>query len=219
MIRLIIADDQLLVRAGLRMVLETADDMEVVGEADDGLEALTVAREQSPDVVLMDIRMPRLDGLEATRQLLASSPQTLRVLMLTTFDSDEYLYRALVAGASGFLLKTAPPDRLIEAVRCVHAGEALLAPTITRRLIERFLSRPPRPEGAAPLAELTDREREVLTLIGRGRSNTEIAEALVVAETTVKTHVNRIKSKLAIRDRAQAVVVAYETGLVLPGQA
>lgn len=219
MIRLVIADDQALVRAGLRMVLETAEDMEVVGEADDGVEAVALARELTPDVVLMDIRMPRLDGLEAARQVLARASDGLRVLMLTTFDSDEYLYRALRSGASGFLLKTAPPDRLIDAVRCVHAGEALLAPTITRRLIERFLSVPPQPRQASSLDALTDREREVLTLIGRGRSNGEIAADLVLAETTVKTHVNRIKAKLAIRDRAQAVVLAYETGLVLPGQA
>jgi DNA-binding NarL/FixJ family response regulator len=217
-IRLVIADDQALVRAGLRMVLETAEDMEVVAEAGDGVEVVALARELEPDVVLMDIRMPRLDGLEAARQVLDRSGDDLRVLMLTTFDSDEYLYRALVSGASGFLLKTAPPDRLIDAVRCVHAGEALLAPTLTRRLIERYLSRPPQPEDAPALEVLTDREREVLTLIGRGRSNGEIAEDLVLAETTVKTHVNRIKAKLAIRDRAQAVVVAYETGLVLPGQ-
>jgi DNA-binding NarL/FixJ family response regulator len=167
----------------------------------------------------MDIRMPRLDGLEAARQVLAGAADGLRVLMLTTFDSDEYLYRALRSGASGFLLKTAPPDRLIDAVRCVHAGEALLAPTITRRLIERFLSAPPQPRQAPLLDTLTEREREVLTLIGKGRSNGEIADDLVLAETTVKTHVNRIKAKLAIRDRAQAVVLAYETGLVLPGQA
>jgi DNA-binding NarL/FixJ family response regulator len=218
-IRLVIADDQALVRAGLRMVLETAEDMEVVGEADDGVEAVALARELTPDVVLMDIRMPRLDGLEAARQVLAGAADGLRVLMLTTFDSDEYLYRALRSGASGFLLKTAPPDRLIDAVRCVHAGEALLAPTITRRLVERFLSVPPHPGRAPELDALTDREREVLTLIGKGRSNGEIAEDLVLAETTVKTHVNRIKAKLAIRDRAQAVVLAYETGLVLPGQA
>jgi DNA-binding NarL/FixJ family response regulator len=218
-IRLVIADDQALVRAGLRMVLETAEDMEVVGEADDGVEAVALARELAPDVVLMDIRMPRLDGLEATRQVLAASADGPRVLMLTTFDSDEYLYRALRSGASGFLLKTAPPDRLIDAVRCVHAGEALLAPTITRRLIERFLTVPPQPRQASLLDTLTEREREVLTLIGKGRSNGEIADDLVLAETTVKTHVNRIKAKLAIRDRAQAVVLAYETGLVLPGQA
>ena len=218
MIKLVIADDQGLVRAGFRMVLESADDMVVVGEAEDGVEALALARALAPDVVLMDIRMPRLDGLEATRRLAAT--ESARVLMLTTFDSDEYVYRALVAGASGFLLKTAPPERLIDAVRCVYAGEALLAPTITRRLIERFLSRPPAvdAESAPELAGLTDREREVLVLIGRGRSNAEIADDLVVAETTVKTHVNRIKAKLSLRDRAQAVVVAYETGLVLPGQ-
>ena len=217
MIGVLIVDDQALIRAGFRMILEAQEDISVVGEAEDGEEALRVVRALEPDVVLMDVRMPRLDGLEATRRLVAARAPT-QVLVLTTFDGDETVYEALRAGAAGFLLKSAPPAKLVDAVRTVAAGEALLAPTITRRLIEEFVRRPPpgtrTPEG---LESLTDRELEVLELVARGLSNGEIAAALVVSEATVKTHVNRLFGKLAVRDRVQAVVLAYECGLVLPG--
>jgi DNA-binding NarL/FixJ family response regulator len=217
-IRVLIADDQDLVRAGLRMILEAQPDIEVVGEAAHGSAAVAMVAEHAPDVVLMDIRMPGMDGLEATRLLLSRAGAT-QVLMLTTFDNDEYVYEALRAGAAGFLLKTAPPQRLVEAVRLIHAGEALLAPSVTRRLIATYVRRPPpgRPAETTRLASLTERELEVLREVGRGRSNSEIAADLVVAETTVKTHVNRLFAKLAVRDRVQAVVLAYETGLVQPG--
>ncbi len=216
--RVLIADDQALVRAGFRMILESQQDIDIVGEAEDGAEAVTLARELAPDVVLMDIRMPGLDGLEATRQLLLDGPNGTHVLVLTTFDADEYVYAALKAGAAGFLLKSAPPARLVEAVRLVAMGEALLAPTITRRLIEDYVRRPP-PGARSPkeLEHLTDRELDVVKLIARGLSNAEIAATLVVSEATVKTHVNRVLSKLDLRDRVQAVVLAYETGLAQPG--
>lgn len=216
--RVLIADDQALVRAGFRMILESQHDIDIVGEAEDGADAVTLARELAPDVVLMDIRMPGLDGLEATRRLLLDGPNGTHVLVLTTFDADEYVYAALKAGAAGFLLKSAPPARLIEAVRLVASGEALLAPTITRRLIEDYVRRPP-PGARSPkeLEHLTDRELEVLKLIARGLSNAEIAATLIVSEATVKTHVNRVLSKLDLRDRVQAVVLAYETGLAQPG--
>jgi DNA-binding NarL/FixJ family response regulator len=213
MTSVLVADDQELVRAGLRTILERRDGIEVLGEAADGREAVREARRLRPDVVLMDVRMPGLDGIAATREL-AGSP--CRVLMLTTFDLDEYVYDALRAGASGFLLKDAPPDRLVEAIRAVAAGDVLLAPSITRRLVERYAGGP----GAAPapgLDELTAREREVLVLIARGLSNTEIAAELVVSMPTVKTHVGRVFLKLGLRDRAQAVIVAYEAGLVRAG--
>ena len=217
MIRVLIADDQDLVRAGFRMILGAHDDIEVVGEAGTGREAVEAAQQLKPDVVLMDIRMPGLDGIEATRSLLERTHQP-RVLMLTTFDLDEYVYEALKAGASGFMLKNAPPDRLAEAVRTVAAGDALLAPAITRRVIEEFVSRP-RTGDEAPerLSELTARELEVLTLIARGLSNAEIAQSLFLSEATVKTHVNRVLTKLTLRDRTQAAVLAYESGLVTPG--
>jgi DNA-binding NarL/FixJ family response regulator len=217
-IRVVVADDQALVRAGFKMILQAQPDIEVVGEAEDGAHAITITRENDPDVVLMDIRMPGTDGLEATQQLLQDSQPRPRILMLTTFDTDEYVYRALRAGSSGFLLKTAPPARLIEAVRTIAAGEALLAPTVTRRLIESFVRRPP-PGSAAPpeLAALTEREVQVLTVAARGMSNLEIARSLFLSEATVKSHINRIFAKLGIRDRVQAVVLAYETGLVTPG--
>jgi DNA-binding NarL/FixJ family response regulator len=220
-IGVLIADDQALVRTGFRMILEAEGDMRVVAEARDGAEAVQATQRVRPDVVLMDIRMPRLDGLEATRRILAGGPATPpRVLMLTTFDLDEYVYDALRAGASGFLLKDVPPEQLTAGIRAVASGESLLAPTVTRRLIESFLDAH-RPPALAPpaLDELTEREREVLLLIARGLSNTEIADQLVVSTTTVKTHVARILSKLGLRDRVQAVVLAYETGVITPGTA
>jgi DNA-binding NarL/FixJ family response regulator len=216
--RVVIADDQALVRGGFRMILEAQPDIEVVGEAADGYQAVVQARKLQPDVVLMDIRMPGLDGIEATRRLLGDPSTSLRVLMLTTFDLDEYVYQAMRAGASGFLLKSVEPAELAHAVRVVAAGDALLAPTITRRLLERFLHLPP--PGSAPpqgLGDLTARELEVLTLIARGQSNAEIAAALFLSETTVKTHVAHLFQKLGLRDRVQAVITAYESGLVRPG--
>jgi len=214
--RVLIADDQALMRGGFRMILDAEDDLEVVGEAIDGADAVRRYESLRPDVVVMDVRMPTMDGIEATRRLTAADPPA-RVLILTTFDLDEYVYEALRAGASGFLLKDRPPEELVAAVRIVAAGDALLAPTVTRRLIEEFARRPPAPAAPPGFETLTEREREVLMLIARGLSNAEIASALFVAETTVKTHVGRVLSKLRLRDRAQAVVVAYESGLVAPG--
>ncbi|MEQ4305994.1 response regulator transcription factor [Plantactinospora sp. B6F1] len=220
MIRVLIVDDQAMVRQGFGALLAAQPDLLVVGDAANGAEAVTAARRLDPDVVLMDVRMPVLDGLAATRQLLGDRPDPARprVLILTTFDLDDYVYEALRAGASGFLLKDAPAADLVHAVRVIAAGDALLAPAVTRRLIAEFAARPgrdrPRPTS---LAGLTPRETEVLRLIARGRSNGEIAAELVVAEQTVKTHVGRILSKLDLRDRAQAVVVAYESGLVAAG--
>lgn len=216
MIRLLLVDDQQLVRAGLRMILEQEPDLDVVGEAGDGCRAVELCRRMRPDLVLMDIRMPEMDGIEATRRILATVDPAPRVLVLTTFDLDELVYAALTAGASGFLLKDAPADRLVGAVRTVSAGEALLAPTVTARLIAHFVSHPPAVRRAPDqrLATLTPREREVLVLIARGLSNSEIAAAFVLSEATVKTHIGRIFDKLSARDRAQAVIVAYETGLV-----
>ena len=217
MIRVLIADDQALVRGGFRLILDAQKDIEVVGEAADGHEALALARELDPDVVLMDVRMPDLDGIEATQRLLESN-RSPRVLMLTTFDLSEYVYQAMKAGASGFLLKDVRPEQLAEAVRVVAAGEALLAPAITRRLIEEFVHRPP-PGARAPaeLAQLTDRELEVLKLVAQGHSNAQLAASLVLSEATVKTHLTHILAKLNLRDRVQAVVLAYESGLVQPG--
>jgi DNA-binding NarL/FixJ family response regulator len=215
-IRVLLVDDQTLVRTGFRLILGSVPDIEIVGDAADGQEAIELGRRLRPEVVLMDIRMPRIDGIEATRRLTSVSP-TSRVVILTTYDLDEYVFDALRAGASGFVLKDAPADQLINAVRVVAAGDALLAPSITRRLVEEFARRPPRSE--LPLADLTPRELEVLKLLARALSNSEIADRLVVSEGTVKTHVARILMKLECRDRVQAVVAAYESGLVQPGVA
>jgi DNA-binding NarL/FixJ family response regulator len=217
-VRILIVDDQALVRAGFRMILDAEPDIEVVGEASDGREGIDAARRLDPDIVLMDIRMPELDGLEATRRL-TSDGERPRVLILTTFDLDEYVYEALRSGASGFLLKDTPPEQLVQAIGVVASGEALLAPSITRRLIEEFV-RTGKPAQTAPppgIDELTARELEVLRLMARGLSNAEIAKELYVGETTVKTHVARVLMKLGLRDRVQAVVLAYESGLVQPG--
>jgi DNA-binding NarL/FixJ family response regulator len=213
MIRILIADDEALVRGGLRMILDAQPDFEVVGEASDGRNALSMVAELAPDLVLMDIRMPGLDGLETTRRLLTEAGP--KVLVLTTFDLDEYVYEAIRAGASGFLLKTAPPEQLVGGVRAVMAGDALLSPQITRRLLDRFIQRPP-PSARRPpeLADLSPRELEVLRLIADGHSNAEIAAALFLTEATVKTHVNHILTKLRVRDRVQAVGLAYRTGLM-----
>jgi len=217
-IKVFLADDQQLVRAGFRMVLDAQADMTVVGEAADGLAAVEALRGVAADVVVMDVRMPRLDGIEATRRICQAGDRP-RVLMLTTFDLDEYAFAALRAGASGFLLKDVPPEELLFGIRAVHCGDAIVAPSTTRRLIDRFAPMlPGDDEPLAGLRGLTGREREVLTLIARGLSNTEIAARLFVSEATVKTHVGRILAKLGLRDRVQAVILAYETGLVRAGR-
>jgi DNA-binding NarL/FixJ family response regulator len=219
-IRVLVVDDQSLVRAGFRMILEAEEDIEVVGEAADGAEAVDVARASRPDVILMDVRMPNVDGLEATRRLLDGAESGPRVLILTTFDLDEYVYEALRVGASGFLLKDTPPEQLVEAIHVVASGDALLAPSITKRVIEEFVRRPPSTvrKPSAALEELTARELEMLRYVARGLSNAEIAKEAFVSETTVKTHVARILMKLRLRDRVQAVVFAYENGVVAPGE-
>lgn len=218
MIRVVLADDQALVRAGFRALLESEDGIDVLGEAGDGLQALDQIRRHRPDVVLMDIRMPNLDGIEATRRIAADSTlNETRVLILTTFESDEYVFEALRAGASGFLVKDTEPVELLQAIRVVARGDALLSPTVTRRLIAEFASQTPRRTVAPELATLTDREREVMALVGEGLSNDEIADRLVVSPATAKTHVSRVMGKLEARDRAQLVVFAYETGLVRAG--
>ena len=216
MTRVLIVDDQELVRTGFRVVLDAEPDIDVVGEAADGIAAVEAVASAQPDLVLMDIRMPNLDGIEATRRIAASDPSP-RILILTTFDLDDYVYEALRAGASGFLLKDARAEELCHAVRTVATGEALLSPSITRRLIESYTRHPPPTERPATLEELTPRELEVLKLIARGLSNASIARELIVGDATVKTHVARIFSKLDLHDRAQAVVLAYESGLVQPG--
>jgi DNA-binding NarL/FixJ family response regulator len=216
-IRVLLVDDQPLLRTGFRMILSSEPDLQIVGEAGDGAAAVEAARKLNPDVVLMDIRMPGMDGIQATRALAGPGVESpVKVLILTTFGSDEYVVESLRAGASGFLLKDAPPEDLVEAIKIVAAGDALLAPSITRRLLDRVASRlPTAQEGTIPaLSELTERELEVLKLVARGMSNAEIAEKLVVSETTVKTHVSRVLAKLDLRDRVQAVILAYETGLV-----
>ena len=220
MIRVVLVDDQSLLRTGFRMILDAEPDLEVVGEAADGAAGVTVVERFRPDVVLMDVRMPGTDGIEATAQIVGGSSEA-RVLILTTFDLDEYVYAGLRAGASGFLLKDAPPTELLNAIRTVASGDAVLAPSATRRLLDRFA--PSLPNGAEPaarddvLAELTDREREVFTLVASGRSNREIAAELYVSEGTVKVHVSRLLTKLNLRDRVQAVVLAYEAGVITPG--
>lgn len=226
MIRVGLVDDQAMVRVGLKMILESEADIEIVGEASDGADAVALVRDHAPDVVLMDIRMPGMDGLAATEEVLAAHPDT-HVVILTTFDDDEYVYQALRVGASGFLLKSADGDTLVNAVRVVASGEALLAPEVTRRVIERFAGRDPEPAPASAdpdshvpspeaIGDLSDREVEVLQLMARGMSNQEIASELFVSPTTVKTHVSHILTKLGVRDRVQAVVEAYDSGIVLP---
>jgi DNA-binding NarL/FixJ family response regulator len=218
MIRVLIADDHELMRNGLRAILDAQQDIEVIGEAEHGAQAVENAIRLHPDVVIMDIRMPRLDGIEATKRLAVQGEKRPKVLVLTTFDLDEYVYEALRAGAAGFLLKDTPPRQLAEAVRTIAAGESLLAPAVTKRLIERYVSRPPGDTARRErFAELTERELDVLQLITRGLSNAEIGARLFLSEATVKTHVTRILSKLGVRDRVQAVVLAYESGLVQPG--
>jgi len=216
-IRVLLADDQAMVRAGFRLILAAEPDIAVAGEATDGVEAVAIARRLRPDVTLMDVRMPRLDGIAATRRLLADDPAPTRVVVLTTFDVDSYVYDALRAGASGFLLKNAPPEDLVQAIRVVAAGAALIDPAVTRRVIEEFARSPSPGPVPAEVGGLTERELEVLHQVTRGLSNAEIAAALVVSEATVKTHVARLLGKLGLRDRVQAVVYAYEHGLVRPG--
>ena len=215
-VQVLLVDDQELIRAGLQMIIDSTDDLQVLGQAADGPTAVDLARRLKPDVVLMDIRMPAMDGIEATRRIASHGP---RVLMLTTFDLDDYVYEAFKAGASGFLLKDAPREKIIEGIRAVAAGEALASPTVTRRLIERFIDAPvPSAKPHPQLTELTAREREVLELIARGLSNSELAQRLYLSEKTIKTHIGRILMKLGIRDRVQAVIVAYEAGIVQPGE-
>jgi DNA-binding NarL/FixJ family response regulator len=221
-VSVLVVDDQAMVRAGFSAILDAQSDIRVLGQAADGAEAIAEARSLRPDVVLMDVRMPNVNGIEATRELVNPSkgePHVPRVLVLTTFDADDYVYDALAAGASGFLLKDARPDELVQAVRVVAAGDALLAPSVTKRLLERFASqRTAAPRKAESLRSLTEREREILVLIGRGRSNAEIAAELFIGEQTVKTHVSRIFMKLGVRDRVQAVILAYDAGLVEPAR-
>lgn len=216
-IKVLLADDQAMVRAGIHMILEAETDIKVIGEAEDGAKAVHAARSLKPDVVLMDIQMPGMNGLDATRQITQNPANTSRVLILTTFERDDYIFEALRAGASGFILKNAPPEDLIEAVRVIAGGNALLAPSVTKRIITEFAQRPARPEYKTKLAHLTEREAEVLRLIAKGKTNAEIAADLYVGEATVKTHISNVLMKLDLRDRVQAVVYAYESGLISPG--
>lgn len=216
-ITVLIVDDQALVRAGFHMILDAEADMEVVGEAADGLQALAETRRLHPDIVLMDVRMPQMDGIRATRELVSSGCEA-KILMLTTFDMDEYIYDALRAGASGFVLKDIPPEQLVAGIRSVASGDALLAPSVLHRIVEEFAMRPAARQVPEALGGLTQREQDVLQLLAKGMSNAEIAQAFVVSETTVKTHVARVLAKLDLRDRVQAVVFAYEAGLVRPGE-
>ncbi len=216
-IRVLLADDQAMVRAGFRMILGSEPDIEVVGEAANGEQAAAAANRLRPDVAFMDIQMPGGDGLQATRRITQNQQLATRVVILTTFERDEYVFEAMQSGASGFLLKNAPPEELIHAVRVVAAGDALLAPSVTRRIIEQFARRPVEPEVRERVASLTQREREVLVMLARGNSNAELAAALFVTEGTIKTHVSSLLAKLGLRDRVQAVVLAYESGLVRPG--
>jgi DNA-binding NarL/FixJ family response regulator len=217
-IRVLLADDQAMVRAGFRMILEYEPDIEVVGEAENGEQATSAARRLRPDVVLMDIQMPGEDGLQATRKIIDSPDLASRVVILTTFERDDYVFEAIRSGASGFLLKNSSPEELVHAVRVVFAGDALLTPSVTRRIIAQFARRPVKPELTAQLASLTERERQVLVSLARGKSNAELGAELFVSEGTIKTHVSSLLAKLGLRDRVQAVVVAYETGLVRPGE-
>jgi DNA-binding NarL/FixJ family response regulator len=215
MLDVLIVDDQALVRSGFRLIVETREDMSVVGEAENGVQAVALAAQLEPDVILMDVRMPGLDGIEATRQIVDSGSAS-RILVLTTFDLDEYVYAAIRAGASGFLLKDVRPVDLVEAIRLVAGGNALLGPTVTRRLLEQF-ARPAPANGSAAVESLTERELEILCLLATGLSNAELAQRLVLSETTVKTHVSSVLRKLGVRDRVQAVIAAYDAGLVRPG--
>jgi DNA-binding NarL/FixJ family response regulator len=217
-IRVLLVDDQAMVRAGIHMILEAENDIRVVGEAEDGAKAVAAAHKLKPDVVLMDIQMPLMNGLEATRQITQTPGNTCRILILTTFERDDYVFEALRAGASGFILKNAPPEDLISAVRVVAEGNALLAPSVTRRIINEFAQRTPRVDLKAGLSSLTEREIEVMRLIAKGKTNAEIAADLFVGETTVKTHISNLFAKLDLRDRVQAVVYAYESGLIQPGE-
>ena len=217
-IKVLLVDDQAMVRAGIHMILEAETDIHVVGEAEDGAKAVVSSHKLKPDVVLMDIQMPLLNGLEATRQITQTPGNTCRILILTTFERDDYVFEALRAGASGFILKNAPPEDLIAAVRVVAEGNALLAPSVTRRIINEFAQRTPRVDLKAGLSSLTEREIEVMRLIAKGKTNAEIAADLFVGETTVKTHISNLFAKLDLRDRVQAVVYAYESGLIQPGE-
>jgi DNA-binding NarL/FixJ family response regulator len=217
-VRVVLVDDQALIRTGFKMILETEDDIEVVGEASDGEQAISMTRSVRPDVVLMDVQMPTMDGLEATGRIVRDANIPSRIVILTTFERDDYVFEALRAGASGFLLKNAPPEELVHAVRVVAAGDALLAPSVTRKVIEGFIRRPAHRSNEAELRRLTERETEILQLLATGKSNSELADHLFVGEGTIKTHVSSVLTKLGLRDRMQAVIFAYESGLIEPGQ-